>query len=117
MKGSHRQLEDPVEPGKVTVAGAPGVDLPKKTLNSILKQAGLTKRSVMKYAVIIEKGPTSFGAYVPDLPGCIAAAETRDEVERLIREAIEEHIALLRGSGDPAPEPTVQVTYVEMPAV
>ena len=54
----------------------------------------------MKYAVIIEKGPTSFGAYVPDLPGCIAAAETCDEVERLIREAIEEHIALLRGSGD-----------------
>ena len=70
----------------------------------------------MKYAVIIEKGPTSFGAYVPDLPGCIAAAPTCDEVERLIREAIEEHIAFLRASGDPVPEPTSHVTYVDMPA-
>ena len=43
----------------------------------------------MRYTVVVEKGPTSFGAYVPDLPGCVAAAETREEVLVLIREAIE----------------------------
>jgi len=43
----------------------------------------------MKYTVIYEQGPTSWGAYVPDLPGVIAVGDTRDEVERLIREAIE----------------------------
>ena len=46
----------------------------------------------MKYAVVIEEGPTSFGAYVPDLPGCAAAGESRDEVVQLIQEAIEFHI-------------------------
>jgi predicted RNase H-like HicB family nuclease len=46
----------------------------------------------MDYLVIIEQGPSSFGAYVPDLPGCIAAAETREEVVKLITEAIEFHL-------------------------
>ena len=46
----------------------------------------------MRYAIVVEKGPTSYGAYVPDLPGCVAAAETRDEVVQLIREAIERYI-------------------------
>lgn len=48
--------------------------------------------------------------------GCVAAGETREEVERLIREAIEEHLALLRADGGPIPEPTSDVTYVEAPA-
>jgi predicted RNase H-like HicB family nuclease len=59
----------------------------------------------MQYVVIIEKGPTSYGAYVPDLPGCVAAAETEDEVRQLIREAIELHLEGLRGDGEPIPEP------------
>ena len=59
----------------------------------------------MRYAVLIEKGPTSFGASVPDLPGCVAVAETRGEVQRLIEEAIAEHIALVRADGLPVPEP------------
>ena len=46
----------------------------------------------MKYAVVIEKGPNSFGAYVPDLPGCIAVGETRTEALQLIQEAIELHL-------------------------
>lgn len=46
----------------------------------------------MRYLVVIEQGPASFGAYVPDLPGCVAAGETREEVTRLIQEAIRIHL-------------------------
>ena len=46
----------------------------------------------MKYLVVIEKGDTSFGAHVPDLPGCVAVADTRDKVIKLIHEAIELHL-------------------------
>lgn len=60
----------------------------------------------MRYLVVLEQGQTSFGAYVPDLPGCVAAAETRDEALRLIREAIELHIQDLRQSGQPVPPPS-----------
>ena len=60
----------------------------------------------MRYLVVLEQGPTSFGAYVPDLPGCVAAAETRDEALRLIREAIELHIEDLRQSGQPVAPPS-----------
>ena len=42
----------------------------------------------MKYTVIIEKGPTSYGAYIPDLPGCVAAGDTREEVVSLITGAV-----------------------------
>ena len=50
----------------------------------------------MRYAIVIERGENSYGAYVPDLPGCVAAAETREEVVKLIHEAIAQHIQLLR---------------------
>ena len=60
----------------------------------------------MSYAVVIEKGETSYGAYVPDLPGCVAVAETREEVEALIREAIQLHLEMLQDEGFPIPEPT-----------
>ena len=46
----------------------------------------------MDYVVIVEKGETSYGAYVPDLPGCVAVGETREEAMQLIREAIEFHL-------------------------
>lgn len=59
----------------------------------------------MSYAVVIEKGKTSYGAYVPDLPGCVAVAETKEEVEGLIKEAIEFHLEMLRDEGFPTPEP------------
>jgi predicted RNase H-like HicB family nuclease len=58
------------------------------------------------YAVIIEGGENSFSAYVPDLPGCVAAGESLEEVDRLIREAIRLHIQNLRAHGDPVPEPS-----------
>jgi len=71
----------------------------------------------MRYAVLIEKGPTSYGASVPDLPGCVAVAESREEVEKLIQEAIEFHIDGLRLHGEPVPEPATEITYAEVPKV
>ena len=70
----------------------------------------------MKYAVVIEKGETSFGAYVPDLPGCIAAADTKDEVKKLIHAAIEFHLEGLKKDGDPIPEPTSSIEFIEVAA-
>ena len=70
----------------------------------------------MRYAVIIEKGETSFGAYVPDLPGCVAVGETKAEVLKLIHEAIEFHIEGLREDGEPIPEPSSSIEYIEVRA-
>lgn len=60
----------------------------------------------MKYTVIYETTPTGFSAYVPDLPGCVAAGKTRREVERLIRSAIRSHVAMMRSIGEPVPAPS-----------
>jgi predicted RNase H-like HicB family nuclease len=70
----------------------------------------------MKYAVIVEEGENSFGAYVPDLPGCVAVAETKEEVLELIQEAIEFHIEGLREDNHPIPEPSSSIEYVEVRA-
>ena len=70
----------------------------------------------MRYLVIIEKGPESFGAYAPDLPGRIAAAETREEVLRLIGEAIEFHLEELRDEGVSLPQPHSYSEFVEVRA-
>ncbi len=70
----------------------------------------------MRYAVIVEEGNNSFGAYVPDLPGCIAAADTREEVLGLIQEAIEFHLEGLREDGQLIPEPSSSIEYVEIRA-
>ena len=70
----------------------------------------------MRYLVVIEKGPESFGAYVPDLPGCIAAGESRGEVLTLIREAIEFHLEGLREDGQPIPKPSSSSELIEVEA-
>jgi predicted RNase H-like HicB family nuclease len=66
----------------------------------------------VRYAVIIEEGENSFGAYVPDLPGCVAVGQTREEVLKLIEEAIEFHLEGLREDGRPIPEPSSSIEYV-----
>jgi len=66
-----------------------------------------------RYAVIIEKGDTSYGAYVPDLPGCVAVGDSAAEVTQLIQEAIGFHIRGLLRDGDPVPPPTSQCCYVQ----
>jgi predicted RNase H-like HicB family nuclease/uncharacterized protein YegP (UPF0339 family) len=66
----------------------------------------------MRYAVVIEEGENSFGAYVPDLPGCVAVGETKEEVLQLIEEAIEFHLEGLREDAQPIPEPSSSIEYV-----
>ena len=67
----------------------------------------------MRYAVIIEKGQSSYGAYVPDLPGCVAVGDTREEVKVLIQEAIEFHLEGMVEDGDRIPQPSSVVEYVD----
>ena len=62
----------------------------------------------MKYAAVISKGPTSYGAMAPDLPGCYAVGEMLEETRALIAEAIAAHIKLLREDGDPVPQPGIR---------
>ena len=70
----------------------------------------------MRYAIVIEKGPTSYGAYVPDLPGCVAVGDTVAEVKQRLAEAIAMHIEGMREDGDPIPEPSTLCDYVEVAA-
>ncbi len=66
----------------------------------------------MEYLVIFEETSESVGAYVPDLPGCVAVGETRDEAKQLIREAIELHIESLRNHGEAIPQPHSSVEVI-----
>jgi len=70
----------------------------------------------MRYAVIIEQGETSYGAYVPDLPGCVAVAETKDEVMSLIKDAIEFHLEDIKQEGQTVPVPSSFTEYIEVAA-
>ena len=70
----------------------------------------------MRYMVVIEKGENSYGAHVPDLPGCIAAGATRKEVIDLIKEAIAFHIEDLRKDGKPVPQPSSACEFIDVHA-
>ncbi|MGB5474706.1 MAG: type II toxin-antitoxin system HicB family antitoxin [Gammaproteobacteria bacterium] len=70
----------------------------------------------MKYMVVIENGESGYGAHVPDLPRCIAAAETREEVMELIKDAMEFHIEGLIEAGEPAPHPSSVSEFIEVNA-
>jgi len=70
----------------------------------------------MRYAVVVEQGTSSYGAFVPDLPGCVAAGETREETLELIKEAIEFHIEGLRADGEEVPEPHCEVEHIDVNA-
>ena len=70
----------------------------------------------MRYMVVVERGETRWGAHVPDLPGCIAVGETREEVLILIREAIDLHIEGLVEDGEEVPPPRSDTEYVEVSA-
>lgn len=70
----------------------------------------------MKYTVVIEQSDSGFGAFVPDLPGCIAAGESREETVKLIKEAIEFHIEGLVSSGDTVPQPNCDILQIDVDA-
>jgi len=65
-----------------------------------------------QYTVIYEPGERNWSAYVPDLPGCIATAKTRKQLESRVREAIEFHIEGLRMHGEPVPKPAIETGTV-----
>ncbi len=69
-----------------------------------------------RYAIVLEKAGSNYSAYVPDLPGCVATGATLREAEQLLREAIELHIEGMREDGQPIPEPSSRVEYVEVDA-
>lgn len=66
-----------------------------------------------QYVAVIERTGTGYGAYAPDLPGCVAAGKTYEEAERLIREAIPFHVEGLRRNGDAVPEPSTRIEFVD----
>ena len=68
----------------------------------------------MRFVILIEPTATGFSAHVPDLPGCVAAGETRDETLQLMREAIGFHLEGMRLNGDAIPQPTSCSEYVEV---
>ena len=68
----------------------------------------------MRYMVVVEKGESSYGAFVPDLPGCVAVGETEKEVVELIQEAIQFHLEDLQTEGQPIPQPTSKSTFIEV---
>ena len=70
----------------------------------------------MRYVVIVEQGENSVGAYVPDLPGCVAVGDTKEEVLRTIQEAVELHLEVMREEELPIPEPSSSSEYVEIGA-
>lgn len=68
----------------------------------------------MRYMVVVEKGETSYGAFVPDLPGCVAVGESENEVVGLIREAIQFHLEDLQSEGQPIPQPASKSKFIEV---
>lgn len=70
----------------------------------------------LRYTIILEKSANGYGAYVPDLPGCIAVGRTRVQTRRLIQGAIELHLKGMREDGEPIPRPTTVFEYVEVHA-
>lgn len=68
----------------------------------------------MRYMAVVEKGPSSYGAFVPDLPGCIAVGETETEALELIEEAIRLHLEDMKAGGIQIPSPASKSTFVEV---
>ena len=68
----------------------------------------------MKYLAIIIKSGNGYSAFVPDLPGCIAAGDTHEETDELIRQAVVYHLELMAESGEPIPEPASTAIVIKV---
>ena len=109
--GSHRQYKHPIKPGRVIHPRKAQQRSPPGT-PAEHPQASRTQRTVIpvdehSYLVVIERGAGNYGAWAPDLPGCVAVGDTPDECEKNMREAIAFHIDGLREDGLPVPGPSV----------
>ena len=109
-EGSHRQFKHLTKPGRVTVSGDLGDDMPQGHARIGETTSWLEGSKVMKtlqYLVRINRDPGSdWGASVPDLPGCVATGKTIDSALRRIERAIELHVRGLREDGLPIPRPS-----------
>jgi len=115
-RGSHRQFRHTSKPGTRNGRrqAEPRLGAWHTEQHLETSRAQVDRRTSMRYAVVVEKAAHNYSAYVPDLPGCVAAVETEEEVLKLIREAIDLHLESLREEGDPVPEPTSHAAYVEV---
>jgi predicted RNA binding protein YcfA (HicA-like mRNA interferase family)/predicted RNase H-like HicB family nuclease len=117
-RASHRQFKHPIRPGRVSVAGKPSDELAPGTLRSISKQHFQTVSSSPSMtrtdAVVIEQAGAGISAYVPDLPGCVAAASSREAVLVEIRAAIQFHLEGLASDGFVAPASSSSVEMVSV---
>lgn len=113
VRGSHRHYAHPAKPGLVTIAGhLMGNDVPIVILNFNIETGWF---EVKDYIVILEPAEDgSWGAYVPDLPGCTSGGKTRAEATLNVTEAIEGHIELLRETGQSVPDPVSAVEIVHV---
>jgi len=118
QRGSHRQIKHGTKAGRVTVAGPAGGLRPAGNAQQHPETSRPhERRPAMKYAIIIEKTEEgTVGGYAPDLPGVGVVDDTADEVRELLREAIAMHIEGLRKDGQPIPQPSVEIDYVETTA-
>jgi predicted RNase H-like HicB family nuclease len=112
-RGSHRQYRHEKKSGNGNSGGTSFSEFGTEDCD-IYTEASRVEMST--YTVFIEPTETGFSAYVPDLPGCVAAASTLEETRYLIKEAIEFHIEGMRMNGDAVPEPTCHVEQIEVSA-
>jgi predicted RNase H-like HicB family nuclease len=99
----------------VTIAGKPSLDIPPAFEEHPQTGWGrVVTETPLEYLVIYERCGKSYGAYVPDLPGCVAVGETKEEAARLIREAIFLHVTGMAKEGLPVPEPSSSTEYVKI---
>lgn len=110
QRGSHRHYKHPLKPGRVTVPGKPGA----RDAEEYHETSGSKMTKATQYAVVYEKTGTGYGAYAPDLPGCVSTGRTLEEAERNMREAIAFHLDGLREDGDSIPEPTTRVGMLQI---
>jgi predicted RNase H-like HicB family nuclease len=115
--GDNQGKPSPVQtPDQVRTGDDCGASIGRDASEDSEQRVASGRLEEMKYAVIYEKSRTGYGAYIPDLPGCVAVGKTLKETQRLIREAIELHLQGMREDGDPIPEPTSIADYVTVSA-
>ena len=71
---------------------------------------------ILRYVVVFKKSIHGYGAYVPDLPGCVTVGDSLKEARSNIREAIAAHIDIMRARGEAVIPPTSLTETIEIPA-